>query len=45
MGEDRAEEFGELVVRINPTKLTALADVSGQPVWMSCRRPGKVASR
>ena len=35
MGEDRAEEFGrrngvpgELVVRIRPTKLTALADVS-----------------
>ena len=36
MGEDRAEEFGrrngvpgELVVRIRPSKLTALADVSG----------------
>ena len=36
MGEDRAEEFGrrngvpgELVVRIRPTKLTALADISG----------------
>ncbi len=36
MGEDRAEEFGrrngvpgELVVRIRPSKLTVLADVSG----------------
>ncbi len=36
MGEDRAGEFGrrnavpgELVVRIRPTKLTALADISG----------------
>jgi len=35
MGEDRAEEFGrrngvpgELVVRITPTKLTALAGVA-----------------
>ena len=35
MGADRAEEFGrrngvpgELVVRITPTKLTALADIS-----------------
>lgn len=35
MGEDRAEEFGrrngvpgELVIRLTPTKLTALADIS-----------------